>query len=394
MHIKENFYLALKALWTNKVRTLLTTLGIIIGTTSVILLISLGTGLERYITKQIEDIGSNLLYVFPGGNGANEGPGGFTVNRLKIEHVDFIRQRIDAEAVTGAIRNIATLHYQGKQAKQTEVFGIDESFNRVLNYPIKEGRNITAAEIENSSNVAVIGPSAAESLSRSSLIGKQVQVGTKRYTVVGVFEAKGSVLGQDQDKVIAIPIKAMMRQFAAENINVIYIKAKKPEDVEPLKRRIAQVLSRRISKDDFSVLTQQQTLETIQGILGVLSIALAGIAAISLLVGGIGIMNIMLVSVTERTREIGLRKAVGAQPNTILLQFLIEAVVLSLIGGIIGIMLGYLGSFGLSFFLSTYVPLWAVGLAFGFSMTVGVVFGVAPAVRAARLDPIVALRYE
>ncbi len=394
MHLKENIYLALTALWTYKVRTLLTTLGIIIGTTSVILLISLGTGLERYITKQIEDIGSNLLYVFPGGNGANEGPGGATVNRLKPEHVEYLRQRVDAAAITGAVRNIVTLSYQGKQSKQTEVFGIDQSFAKVLNYPVKEGRMLTDEEIENASNVAVIGPSAESNLSKGSLIGKQVQVGNKRYTVVGVFEPKGSVLGQDQDKVIALPLKAMMKQFGAENINVIYIKAKTPEEVEPLKRRITQVLSRRISKDDFSVLTQQQTLDTIQGILGVLSIALAGIAAISLLVGGIGIMNIMLVSVTERTREIGLRKAVGAPPNAILTQFLIEAIVLSVAGGLIGIGLGYLGSFGLGFFLSTAVPLWAVGLAFGFSVAVGVIFGVAPAIRASRLDPIVALRYE
>lgn len=395
MQILQYFRLALTALRTNLVRSILTTLGIIIGTTSVILLISLGTGLEKYITKQIEDIGSNLLYVFPGGNAAQEGPGGFTINRLREEHVSFLRERLTrVDAVSGILRNVNTVKFQGKESKRTEIFGIDKDFSSTLNYPVAQGRILTTAEIENESDLVVIGPSTAKNLSRNSLLGKQISVGNKRYTVIGVFEAKGSVLGQDQDNVAAIPIGAMKRQFGSEQINAIYIKASTPADVEFAKKRTEQLLSRRISREDFSVLTQEQTLNTIQGILGVLSVALAGIAGISLIVGGIGIMNIMLVSVTERTREIGLRKAVGAPPSAILIQFLIEAIVLSVMGGLIGIALGYLGAYGLSFFLSTYVPLWAVGISFGFSFLVGVVFGVAPAIRASRLDPIVALRYE
>ena len=395
MQILQYFRLALTALRTNLVRSILTTLGIIIGTTSVILLISLGTGLEKYITKQIEDIGSNLLYVFPGGNAAQEGPGGFTINRLREEHVSFLRERLTrVDAVSGILRNVNTVKFQGKESKRTEVFGIDQDFSNTLNYPVAQGRMLTTAEIENESDLVVIGPSTAKNLSRNSLIGKQISVGNKRYTVIGVFEAKGSVLGQDQDNVAAIPIGAMKRQFGSEQINAIYIKASTPADVEFAKKRTEQLLSRRISREDFSVLTQEQTLNTIQGILGVLSVALAGIAGISLIVGGIGIMNIMLVSVTERTREIGLRKAIGGPPSAILIQFLIEAIVLSVMGGLIGIALGYLGAYGLSFFLSTYVPLWAVGISFGFSVLVGVIFGVAPAIRASRLDPIAALRYE
>lgn len=395
MQFLQYLTLALTALRTNIVRSILTTLGIIIGTTSVILLISLGTGLERYITKQIEDIGSNLLIVFPGGNAAQEGPGGFTINRLREEHVTFLRQRLTrVDAVSGMIRNVNTVSYQGKESKRAEIIGVDVDFTKTLNYPVEKGRMLTESELENGSNLAVIGSSTAKNISRGPILGKQVTIADKRYTVVGIFESKGSILGQDQDNVAVIPLPAMMRQFGTEQINALYIKASSPEDVDFAKKRIEQLLARRISTDDFSVMTQEQTLNTIQGILGFLSIALAGIAAISLLVGGIGIMNIMLVSVTERTREIGLRKAVGAPPNAILIQFLIEAIVLSVLGGLIGIGLGYLGAFGLSFVISTYVPLWAVGLSFGFSVVVGVIFGVAPAIRASRLDPIVALRYE
>jgi ABC-type antimicrobial peptide transport system permease subunit len=395
MAIFQYISLAITALKTFKVRTFLTTLGIVIGTTSVILLISLGTGLERYITKQIEDIGSNLLYVFPGSSQPGEAPGAFTVNRLTIKHVEYLRARLlQAEGVSGATRKIGVIKYKNKESKGAEILGIDVDFTKVVNYPLKEGRYLTQDEINSQRAVALIGTSAAKKISSSSVIGKQVIVSNKRYTVVGLLAEKGNVLGQDQDNTVMIPVEAMMRQFGTENINAIYIKAKSPEEVEPLKKRATDLLARRISTEDFSIQSQQQTLNTIQGILGVLSLALGGIAAISLLVGGIGIMNIMLVSVTERTKEIGLRKAVGAPPSAILIQFLIEAIVLSVFGGLIGIGLGYLGSFGLSLFISSYVPIWAVMLAFGFSVGVGVVFGVAPAIRASRLDPIVALRYE
>lgn len=325
MQLLQYIFLAMTALRTNLVRSILTTLGIIIGTTSVILLVSLGTGLERYITKQIEDIGSNLLYVFPGSNAENEGPSGFTINRLKQEHVSFLRERLpNTTGVSGIIRNVATATYQGKDVKGVEVFGIDTDFSKVLNYPVQYGRMLNEQEITNGRDVTVIGPNVVSVSNKNSVLGKQLIVGKKRYTIVGVFEAKGSVLGQDQDKTAAIPLDAVQRQFAAENISAIYIKAASPDDVETVKKRTRELLSRRISEDDFSVLTQEQTLNTIQGILGVLSIALGGIAGISLIVGGIGIMNIMLVSVTERTKEIGLRKAVGAPPKAILIQFLIE----------------------------------------------------------------------
>ncbi|MDQ3239583.1 MAG: ABC transporter permease [bacterium] len=394
MKIFTYISLAFIALRAAKVRAFLTMLGIIIGTTSVILLISLGTGLEKYITKQIEDIGSNLLYVLPGRVGGGRGPGGATVNRLNLEQAEYIRTRVkDAQYVSAAVTKSTRLKYNNKEVKNTTIYGIDEYFNKVINIKTDKGRDIRPQEINNNSKVVVLGSSAASKLS-NNIIGKQITISNRKYTVVGIAKERGSVFGVDQDNAAYIPINLMLNQFGTNNVNAIYVKAKSPEDVNKLQQKVQAAMSRKISEDDFTVTTQKETLNTIQGILGVLSLALGGIAAISLVVGGIGIMNIMLVSVTERTKEIGLRKAVGAPPSAILWQFLIEAVVLSIMGGIIGIALGYLGSAIMSNFIATEVPMWAVLLAFGFSAFVGIVFGVAPAIRASRLDPIVALRYE
>jgi putative ABC transport system permease protein len=394
MKFLQYFSLALIALRAAKVRAFLTMLGIIIGTTSVILLVSLGTGLQTYITKQIEGIGSNLVIVFPGSTGGGRGPGGATVNRITMSEAEYVRNRLkEAEAVSAVITKTSRLKYGSKEVKNTTVYGVDQYYSKVVNTPVVQGRPFRTQDITSGARLALIGPSAAKKLS-SSIIGKQVNVGNRKYTVIGITKEKGSVFGQDQDNSIYIPINQMLTQFGIKNINGIYIKSPTPEKVNRVQSRARQLLERRLSADDFTVSTQKETLSTIQGILGVLSLALGGIAGISLLVGGIGIMNIMLVSVTERTKEIGLRKAVGAPPGAILWQFLIEAVVLSLLGGVIGILLGYLGSFALNIFVTTIVPLWAVALAFGFSLAVGVIFGVAPAIRASRLDPIVALRYE
>jgi ABC-type antimicrobial peptide transport system permease subunit len=394
LNILTYFSLAITALKAAKVRAFLTMLGIIIGTTSVILLISLGTGLEKYITKQIEDIGSNLIIVFPGKTGGGRGAGGSTVNRLTLEQSVYLRNRIkDAQYVSALVTKTSRLKYGNKEVKNTTVYGVDEYFTNVLNIKAVKGRDIKLVDVKNGTRVVVLGASAAKKLS-SNIIGKQISLADRKYTVVGIAKERGSVFGVDQDNAAYIPINQMSNQFGIKNINGIYVKAKTPDDVPRLQRLTEQLLARKISDDDFTVTNQKETLNTIQGILGVLSLALGGIAAISLVVGGIGIMNIMLVSVTERTKEIGLRKAVGAPPAAILWQFLIEAIVLSVFGGLIGIGLGYLGSAIIAVFITTVVPLWSVLLAFGFSVFVGVVFGVTPAIRASRLDPIVALRYE
>jgi putative ABC transport system permease protein len=394
MKLFTYFTLAITALRAAKVRAFLTMLGIIIGTTSVILLVSLGTGLQNYITKQIEDIGSNLIIVFPGNTSGGRGAGGSTVNRLTIDQADYLRSRIkEAQYVSSLVTKASTVTFGSKEVKNTTIYGVDEYFNNVLNIPAVKGRNVRPQDIKSGSRVVVVGKSLADKYG-GNIIGKQISISGRKYTVVGIAKERGSVFGVDQDNAAYIPLTQMLNQFGIKNINGIYVKAKSPDDVGKVQKKVQTLLAKKISADDFTAATQKETLNTIQGILGVLSLALGGIAAISLIVGGIGIMNIMLVSVTERTKEIGLRKAVGAPPAAILWQFLIEAVVLSICGGVIGILLGYLGSYAIGFFISTAVPLWAVILAFGFSVAVGVIFGVTPAIRASRLDPIVALRYE
>jgi putative ABC transport system permease protein len=217
-----------------------------------------------------------------------------------------------------------------------------------------------------------------------------------RYTVKGVLESKGSGggFGSDIDNRGLIPLTTSFRQFNATRPMMMVIQSTGQETVEQAAADAKRILLRRLKEDDFTVMQQTELLNTINQFLGAITVALGGIAAISLLVGGIGIMNIMLVSVTERTREIGLRKAVGARPQDVLLQFLIESMILSLFGGLIGIGLGMLGSLAISQFIQTYVTAWSVFLASGFSAMIGIIFGVAPAVRASKLDPIEALRYE
>ena len=225
-------------------------------------------------------------------------------------------------------------------------------------------------------------------------IGQKIDVAGIKYTVIGILKSRGAIFGIDQDNSILVPLTSAQRQFGIDRLNTIYVSVKNSEEVKDIQAKTTQILKKRLSEDEFTVQSQEQTLSTISQITGVLTLALGGISAISLIVGGIGIMNIMLVSVTERTREIGLRKAIGAKPSDIRNQFLIEAITLSGLGGLIGILIGVGLSFVIGRFFTTTVPLWSIALSFGFSMIVGIVFGVAPAIRASRLDPIQALRYE
>lgn len=392
----ETINTAIAAILSNKLRSFLTILGIVIGVTSVILLISLVSGLKSYITSQIEGLGSNLLFVIPGRIGGARSPGGVQANRLTFNDASNLRAKLTGQAeISAAIQRNATLKFGNKLDRGAAVFGVEGNYPSIISLKLTGGRFFRESENRASRKVAVVGTTVKTNLfGEGTVLDKQIDVAGIRYTVVGTVGPRGSVFGIDFDNSIYIPFATAQKQFGIDRLNTIYISALQAEDVKNVQTKATNILKKRLSEDEFTVQSQEQALSTISQITNVLTAALGGIAAISLIVGGIGIMNIMLVSVTERTREIGLRKAVGAKPSDIRNQFLIEAMTLSGFGGMVGIILGILLSLIIGRFFTTTVPVWSVALAFGFSMMVGVVFGVAPAIRAARLNPIQALRYE
>jgi putative ABC transport system permease protein len=397
MNILETIRLAISAILRNRLRSFLTILGIVIGVLSVIVLIALVNGLQSYITGQISGFGSNLIFVVPGSLNGGRGPGGAPVNRLQFNDVSTIERAIPSNSeVAAVVTKASTGKYGNKQSKNMTITGAEKNYLKIVTgTKIATGRFISESEATSGKRVVVLGQTAVKNLfDGSNPLGKRISIGNLTYEVVGTFAPKGSTFGQDQDNAAIVPLDAVRRQFGINQPNAIYISTNKTEDIPKVTAEIKQTLLKRITEEDFTVQTQEQALSTINQITGVLTLALGGIAAISLLVGGIGVMNIMLVSVTERTREIGLRKALGAKDTDIRNQFLIEALTLSGLGGIIGILLGIGLSLLISIFFTTTVTLWSVALSFGFSMLVGVVFGVTPAIRASKLDPITALRYE
>lgn len=397
MDFNETFRSAATAILANRMRSFLTVLGIVIGTTSIILLISLTTGLQSYITTQIQGLGSNLIFVTPGRIGGARTPGGAQADRLTLRDSTELQKQLTGKAqVSPVVQRITTISLGNKTDRGVAIFGVEANYVKLItSLKTEQGRFFNSTEGSAGKRVAVIGPTVAKNLLlQNTPLGKNINISGLKYTVIGVTNARGSAFGQDQDNVVYAPLPAVQRQFGLDRLNTIYISANTPEEVKVIQGKATSILKKRLSEDEFSILTQEQTLSTISQITGVLTLALGGITAISLLVGGIGVMNIMLVSVTERTREIGLRKALGAKPRDIRNQFLIEAITLSGLGGIIGIILGFIFSLIVGRLITTIVPLWSVALSFGFAMLVGVIFGVAPAIRASKLDPIQALKYE
>jgi ABC-type antimicrobial peptide transport system permease subunit len=371
-------------------------LGIVIGVFAIIMLVSIGTGLQSYITKQFSDLGSNLIYIVPGKIGAGGGPGDF-VNKLTISDSKNIADRLKNVAqVAPLVMQASKVKYLNKTDSDVQIAGTTANYPATIkNIVLDRGVFFSIGQERSGAKVADIGATVVEKLfPNTNPIGKVITIGSNRYIVIGTIKKRGSTFGVDQDNIVGIPISAAEQQFGVNNVNAIYMTANSPELVSITKQTAVKVLLKRMTRDDFTVMTAESTLSTVNSITGVLTIALGGIAAISLLVGGIGVANIMLVSVTERTREIGLRKALGAQRKDILKQFLLESVILSVTGGLIGIALGMGASIVIAIYLFSTVTWWSVALAFGFSVMVGVVFGMAPAIRASRLSPIDALRYE
>lgn len=396
--ILQIFKISFRALWSNKVRSFLTMLGIIIGVTSVILMISIGDGLKASITNQLGNFGSDQIFILPGQIGGGEGPG-MSINKLNFSDAELISNEVEAVSNTVAvIEQYSNIKYKSKSSKKVDIIGTSAVYSQIATDKVIKGRFFSKNEDKSGLAVTVIGPTVAKDLfANANPIGKKINIYDTKFTIIGLLESKGSTLGIDIDKRAYIPLSICKKIAGIKNPTSIMAKGKSGSDINLVGKRVSRSLRKVHKSNEFTVMTQEQTLDTINQVLGILQAGLSGIAAISLLVGGIGIMNIMLVSVAERTREIGLRKAVGAKPRHILSQFLIEAIVLSLIGGIIGIILGELGGRAIHAFVPSLQPdvrLQTILLASGFSIIVGIIFGVTPAYRASKLDPIEALRYE
>jgi len=402
----ESIRVSLRALRANKLRSSLTMLGIIIGVAAVIAMVGIGNGATASITSQIQGMGSNLLTISPGqsnSGGVNGGAG--SSNTLTMEDVDKIKA---LGPVVKAVAPIASSNAQvvlGSGNTSTSINGTTEGYEVIKNVTLARGRFITKADVDTSARVVVLGPTVVENLlgdANADIVGEKIKINNVPFQVIGVTTATGSTGFQSSDDMITAPISTVQaRLLGRKTVRSIMASAASKTQMQTAQDQITAVLrkSHKIleGKDnDFRVQNQADMLATMTSVTQTLTMLLGGIAGISLLVGGIGIMNIMLVSVTERTREIGIRKAIGAKGKDILLQFLIEAVVLSALGGGIGIALGYGGSSlaGKALAMDTSISVSSVLMAFGFSAAIGIIFGVFPARKAAAMDPIDALRYE
>lgn len=401
MDVIESIILARDSLIANKLRSFLTMLGVIIGVAAVILLVSIGEGARKYIQRELGELGTNILVVVPGKTSKEGGMhmGTSAVRKLLFSDAVLIEKR--SRSILNAVPVIlgtSWIKHTGK-SRDTYVVGVDESYFDIRNLKIALGRGLSEADVDAARRVCVLGQTVnKEVLGDVNPVGAFVTIGGAKYRVIGIMLKKGVALGFDIDDVVFIPSTTARELFDTDSLFNITIKIKNQNVMADAKKEIREILMKRhANREDFTILSQDEMIAVMGKILNIMTAVLAGIAAISLIVGGIGIMNIMLVSVKERTREIGIRKAIGAKNRDILLQFLSEAVTLSLIGGMGGAMLGGAISLTIPYFiefLPTQLVWWAIIVAFSFSVAVGIFFGVYPARKASLYDPIVALRYE
>lgn len=393
---------SLRSVLKNKSRTILTSLGVIIGVTSVILLTSIGNGLKIFVNQQFESLGSNTIFISPGKVFSDQGgfsrdAGSVISTSFTQKNVNDLKKSLRSDLVL-PMTTVSTEVKSNNAKKTTSIIGATYLYgpNNNSSPSTGNGRWFTREEEDKSSPVTVLGAAIAKELFPSgTALGKKIIIKSKNYKVIGVNDKKGSSFGGPSfDDYIYIPLPLAFEISGNENIQEIIVKVSDKGKIDSTKLEIKNILLKKYDEDAFSVFDSAQLLNSINTIISTLTVALTGIAAISLVVGGIGIMNIMLVTVSERTREIGLRKAIGAYPRAILLQFLFEAVILSGIGGFVGILLGSLGTLAINNFFPAKVTLGSVILAFGVSFMVGIIFGVAPARKASQLSPIEALRYE
>lgn len=413
MKLYRLFIEALESLNANKMRSILTVLGIVIGVAAVIAMLSIGRGAQASITSRIESIGTNLIYVSPGStsqSGVQSASG--SAGTLTLDDADAIAELADVLAVASVTDNFVQVVYQGQNTR-TRLLGVTPGYESVSSLTVEDGEFITESDQNARSLVAVLGSSVAEDLfgGTAGVVGQKVRLNGQPYKVIGVLASKGGTGFFNQDDQVFIPLNTALYRLTGGSrfrgssvINQITIKASSAKVVDQVVNDVTLLIRERHETvegaDDFSVTSQKDVLDTATQVSDTLTLFLGGIAGISLMVGGIGIMNIMLTTVTERTHEIGLRKAIGAKRRDILLQFLVESMVLSFLGGLIGVALGWgisrlMGQiqFGGSA-ITPVVGLDSVLLATFFSVAVGLFFGIYPATRAARLQPVEALRYE
>ena len=402
MPLAEILRLSIEGLFANKFRTMLTMLGMVIGVSAVVLLVSLGNGAKKYVLNEFEGLGTNLIIVQPGKSDKKTHfgpPIGAAQRKMTLEDVTALEKRsFNLEAVTGLVMGTTTARFEDS-TNNVNVFGTNNNFIKILNLSVSDGAFFTREEDDFGRRVIVLGSNIAKNLfGETSPLGKQVLLNQSEFRVIGIMNSSGDKLGLNLDDFVFIPTRAAQRIFNDDKLFGIRAKARSRASLDDAVNEISEILKeRRDGEEDFTVITQVAMMESMGTILNMLTYVLACIACISMVVGGIGIMNIMLVSVAERTSEIGVRRAVGARRIDILKQFLAEAVMLSVTAGFVGVFIALALTYGIYWILPSFdlrAPLWIVPPAFLLSVVVGIIFGVWPARKASMIETLEALRYE